>query len=756
MGLASSAGADIKVRAFTSSGSALPALSQDGIASGTAITITLTSTTARIFVFDGDSTVPNESIGPVTINGTTSVSTLFFVIANPSTGGIPAAPDDSINPASPLATYAVNFGGLSFQNTSEAIMTVFCAQISGDVTGNITAGKIRRLVAGGSISATLLGTDDLVGGSPGSTNNYAIGRVQAASVTSAGRVRTTTSSGASSAGIYRVQLSGSLLGPVNADGGRIGIIDIGQDINLSGSNLITARDDIDSIEANTITVPSVQVTGSSFGIGRIKARTGAFTGGIVAPRLRNNVTDPGLQINGALTGNISIGTSGSFGNVLSPIIIGSMATTATIRVSGDVRANITSGGSLGRLLVDGSIGVAGTPITVTAAGTIGEIQALSVTGNISSTVDGVGPVAVTALWTGSLDVSTVASLSVPAWTSGVLKLRNQVLSSTTLTVGNVSATASVECPGGLAGKIIIANSLLGSLTLPSGGLIGQVIVNASNGSGVWSGNVTVGSTTLSPTTNYPNTESSLGGGAVGLVPFRLHATDSVPGVAGAPGGALPFGAVKNGSQTIRLRHYGPVKVGVSGAPVKVEYLAPYTSVWQDVSTQFTYGFGNSSRDVILTAIDTLASPFTLIGQFRVSPVNLVCDQVTGSPAVANYPEPSGTAGTRGFSYFTVGCSFSGNPNPCDISGSGATYDSATGTVDVPPDGQATIEDFLIFLAAFGDGTGCPSSTNTSCNPADITGAGATWPGQLPPPDGDLKIEDFIIFNNSFGDGCDGT
>jgi hypothetical protein len=49
---ASMAFADIKVRAYTSAGAAIPTLSQDGIASGAAITIILNSTTGRIFVFE--------------------------------------------------------------------------------------------------------------------------------------------------------------------------------------------------------------------------------------------------------------------------------------------------------------------------------------------------------------------------------------------------------------------------------------------------------------------------------------------------------------------------------------------------------------------------------------------------------------------------------------------------------------------------------------------------------------------------------
>jgi hypothetical protein len=85
----------------------------------------------------------------------------------------------------------------------------------------------------------------------------------------------------------------------------------------------------------------------------------------------------------------------------------------------------------------------------------------------------------------------------------------------------------------------------------------------------------------------------------------------------------------------------------------------------------------------------------------------------------------------------------------DVCGVGAIYDQ--GAVDVPPDGHLTIEDFLIFLSAFGDAGLCPGGT--PCNPADICGIGATYDNGAVDvgPDGQLTIEDFLIFLSAFGD-----
>lgn len=108
-----------------------------------------------------------------------------------------------------------------------------------------------------------------------------------------------------------------------------------------------------------------------------------------------------------------------------------------------------------------------------------------------------------------------------------------------------------------------------------------------------------------------------------------------------------------------------------------------------------------------------------------------------------FVSPVGTAG--GITRLNLRTNLPGGCNIADITGIGGSYEG--GAVTVPPDGLLTIEDFLSFLAAFGDGTGCPGFV--PCNPADVTGAGG------PPvlPDGSLTIEDFLAFLGAFGQGC---
>ncbi len=96
-------------------------------------------------------------------------------------------------------------------------------------------------------------------------------------------------------------------------------------------------------------------------------------------------------------------------------------------------------------------------------------------------------------------------------------------------------------------------------------------------------------------------------------------------------------------------------------------------------------------------------------------------------------------------------------NPADICGAGATY--SQGGVDIGPDGALSIEDFVIFLSAFVDATGCPGGTagGVACNAADLCGPGATYANGTVDigPDGDLSVEDFVAFLSAFSDatGC---
>lgn len=145
---------------------------------------------------------------------------------------------------------------------------------------------------------------------------------------------------------------------------------------------------------------------------------------------------------------------------------------------------------------------------------------------------------------------------------------------------------------------------------------------------VWQGPVIIGTTTLDPhpvsppptAVEYPNLAGSLGGGAVGLVPFALHRTDCVPvhdtfinDMSARPGPNNP----------IRMRHYGLVNWDTMGTlkPFKIERRKIGSVVaWTDPTAGGTC-FDNQVLDsnnktiVIITPTRTLQRGF----EYRISP-----------------------------------------------------------------------------------------------------------------------------------------
>jgi hypothetical protein len=85
-----------------------------------------------------------------------------------------------------------------------------------------------------------------------------------------------------------------------------------------------------------------------------------------------------------------------------------------------------------------------------------------------------------------------------------------------------------------------------------------------------------------------------------------------------------------------------------------------------------------------------------------------------------------------------------DPAPCnlaDVASVGST----------PPlafhDGRLTVDDVIVFVNLYSDGSGCPGAS--PCSQADVCGIG----GPPAPPDGQLTVDDIIAFVNAFGEGC---
>ncbi|NUQ51783.1 MAG: hypothetical protein HUU19_03705 [Phycisphaerales bacterium] len=180
---------------------------------------------------------------------------------------------------------------------------------------------------------------------------------------------------------------------------------------------------------------------------------------------------------------------------------------------------------------------------------------------------------------------------------------------------------------------------------PAHGLAGSVILNASNSSFGWVGDVKVDGITLSPTSHgapyYDVASSYLGGGAVGLVPYHLYVNDCSPVSSGSPGPTLFDSALNqrfNGQHpnaNIRLRFYGPVfAVPDTTRPVRIEY--NIGSSWIDISHHFYINVestaASTSREVEIHGGSGEAA--FMPGEYRISPVagRLKCAQTTAASA----------------------------------------------------------------------------------------------------------------------------
>lgn len=124
-----------------------------------------------------------------------------------------------------------------------------------------------------------------------------------------------------------------------------------------------------------------------------------------------------------------------------------------------------------------------------------------------------------------------------------------------------------------SGDLIVGggfNSQDGWIELPKGGFDGNIIFNADNNSGsAWVNPIYFGlesdpdRITLTDT-NYQVSMDVLGGGSIGLVPFRLHDVSCSP-----PNGASVAAGTQATPLSVRLRHYGPI-TWTSGDPVTIE------------------------------------------------------------------------------------------------------------------------------------------------------------------------------------------
>src|SRR5262249_19531708 len=141
----------------------------------------------------------------------------------------------------------------------------------------------------------------------------------------------------------------------------------------------------------------------------------------------------------------------------------------------------------------------------------------------------------------------------------------------------------------LSGTVTIGGKLLGSsapayaFDLPSHGMTSQIIINAANGATgpFWTAPIRVDSLVLDDSASGDNQapyygvlSSTLGGGAIGVLPYSRHPKDSEPDQ-DATVCEMHHETWPNNPgdrETIVISHYGPVVKSFAGTdmPLKVE------------------------------------------------------------------------------------------------------------------------------------------------------------------------------------------
>ncbi len=228
----------------------------------------------------------------------------------------------------------------------------------------------------------------------------------------------------------------------------------------------------------------------------------------------------------------------------------------SIKVAGFVRTDIVEHLGIAPLFASGDFGSATTPVTVVGQ-VVRQLTASNIYANINTLYYTAGSTQisydsynrVSSIVTNGDFVGSVStnSLAPDTFSGGVVQRFNvtgnldadiAILNSLDSQCG--TDPASVVVGGSIvAGRTITIGGTLhsgnstsgeGGLSLATNGLQGQVIVNATGTDGQWDGPVTIGTSPLtqSVTGVYDASSSTVGGGAVGLVPYHLYASDCSP------------------------------------------------------------------------------------------------------------------------------------------------------------------------------------------------------------------------------------
>lgn len=250
------------------------------------------------------------------------------------------------------------------------------------------------------------------------------------------------------------------------------------------------------------------------------------------------------------------------------------------------------------------------------------------------------------------------------------------------------ARFTIGAPGGLKGHVIVGSRI------PAGGLPDPESPGAPPfTAGEWHETLLVGDGSPSPVTigggrcynnaEYAASADDLGGGSVGVVPFRIHPTDTDP----------PRGTLFNGLAALQfnLRFYGPVywdEAVPDARPIRLESRPIGSQGWSDADPcrELRYSLGGDGRTVTIQCEGVLVRGYEYRFAPRTAPPGQSTLYADALRCAIEADDDPPVAEADDQPWFTV-------------------LGTACGTFDLDASGVIGLDDLSIMIAEWG-ATGC--------------------------------------------------
>lgn len=298
-----------------------------------------------------------------------------------------------------------------------------------------------------------------------------------------------------------------------------------------------------------------------------------------------------------------------------------------------------------------------------------------------------------------------------------------------------TAPGQVSLTSGKVTKIQNGLQSNGSITL-AGELEGQIILNTINGTRTWAGPTTINGSTITPDADFEisQTSATLGGGAIGMAPFRLWKTDTIPPFVdnaeiGPGDGVLETAFVPAGATPVSIRFPGPIQRSTAYATWTNAFIVQCRPLggegsevcdWITVEGGFTF-FGPTATTTDTTERRTIRigrASGTIVrpGIYRVIPkvsettrLNnaVLCADVDGNPPTVWPPSCGPIPGAfdppidpAPSFVFRVIPDCDGNTIDDELPGQSPPCSTNCGMADVNNSGSVTVQDIFDFLGFY--------------------------------------------------------